>query len=61
MGGAESARFDVVVVGAGAAGLACAEDLCAAGLRVRLLEACGTVGGRMRTDRVAGFTVDRGF
>ncbi|MFF6777406.1 NAD(P)/FAD-dependent oxidoreductase [Streptomyces sp. NPDC012637] len=59
--GSDSGRYDVVVVGAGAAGLACAADLCAAGLRVRLLEADGTVGGRMRTDHVAGFTADRGF
>ncbi|WP_282697727.1 NAD(P)/FAD-dependent oxidoreductase [Streptomyces sp. CC208A] len=57
----DGARYDVVVVGAGAAGLACAGDLCAAGLRVLLLEAGDAVGGRMRTDRVAGFTVDRGF
>ncbi|MER7958073.1 NAD(P)/FAD-dependent oxidoreductase [Streptomyces sp. NPDC096030] len=56
-----SGPYDVVVVGAGAAGLACAGDLCAQGLRVSLLEAGDTVGGRMRTDRVAGFTVDRGF
>ncbi|MGW6689967.1 NAD(P)/FAD-dependent oxidoreductase [Streptomyces sp. NPDC054961] len=60
--GAEGgAQADVVVVGAGAAGLACAQDLVAAGLRVRLLESDDTVGGRMRTDRVAGFTTDRGF
>ncbi|MFE1907971.1 NAD(P)/FAD-dependent oxidoreductase [Streptomyces gardneri] len=57
----DGGRYDVVVVGAGAAGLACAGDLGRAGLHVRLLEADGTVGGRMRTDRVAGFTVDRGF
>ncbi|MFE5964423.1 NAD(P)/FAD-dependent oxidoreductase [Streptomyces sp. NPDC056463] len=56
-----SGPYDVVVVGAGAAGLACAGDLCAEGLRVALLEAGDTVGGRMRTDRVAGFTADRGF
>ncbi|WP_426362006.1 NAD(P)/FAD-dependent oxidoreductase [Streptomyces sp. E-08] len=54
-------RVDVVVVGAGAAGLACAADLTARGLSVRLLEADAAPGGRMRTDRVAGFTVDRGF
>ncbi|MFB7513027.1 FAD-dependent oxidoreductase [Streptomyces sp. NPDC056144] len=52
---------DVIVVGAGAAGLACAADLAAAGIAVRLLEADGSPGGRMRTDQVAGFTVDRGF
>ncbi|MFH8837266.1 NAD(P)/FAD-dependent oxidoreductase [Streptomyces sp. NPDC017868] len=52
---------DVVVIGAGAAGLACAADLAACGLAVRLLEADEAPGGRMRTDRVAGFTVDRGF
>ncbi|GAA3398298.1 NAD(P)/FAD-dependent oxidoreductase [Streptomyces roseoviridis] len=61
MGTSEAGRYDVVVVGAGAAGLACAGDLCAAGLRVRLVEADDTVGGRMRTDRMAGFVVDRGF
>ncbi|MFE0642957.1 FAD-dependent oxidoreductase [Streptomyces sp. NPDC058877] len=53
--------YDVVVVGAGVAGLVCAADLIDAGLTVRLLEADGLPGGRMRTDRVAGFTLDRGF
>ncbi|MDT0401705.1 MULTISPECIES: NAD(P)/FAD-dependent oxidoreductase [Streptomyces] len=52
---------DVVVVGAGLAGLACALDLCRAGWRVALLEASDGVGGRMRTDRRDGFLLDRGF
>ncbi|GAA1563561.1 NAD(P)/FAD-dependent oxidoreductase [Streptomyces globosus] len=52
---------DVLVVGAGLAGLACARDLLAAGVGVRVLEAGDAVGGRMRSDRVDGFTVDRGF
>lgn len=52
---------DVLVVGAGVAGLACARDLRAAGVRVRVLEAGDAVGGRMRSDRVGGFVVDRGF
>ncbi|MEW2303197.1 NAD(P)/FAD-dependent oxidoreductase [Streptomyces sp. NPDC006655] len=56
-----SAVADVVVVGAGVAGLACARDLAAAGLGVAVLEAGDGVGGRMRTDRLDGFTVDRGF
>ncbi|MYS23907.1 Flavin containing amine oxidoreductase [Streptomyces sp. DvalAA-14] len=52
---------DVVVVGAGLAGLACAGDLSAAGLDVRVLEASDAVGGRMRTDVRDGFRFDRGF
>ncbi|MFF2197200.1 FAD-dependent oxidoreductase, partial [Streptomyces sp. NPDC058157] len=61
MAGTQDDGHDVAVVGAGAAGLACASDLARAGLRVRLVEAEDTVGGRIRTDRVAGFTTDRGF
>ncbi|MCQ9182228.1 FAD-dependent oxidoreductase [Streptomyces sp. IBSBF 2953] len=52
---------DVVVIGAGVAGLACAQDLLAAGVDVQVLEASDGVGGRMRSDRVDGFVVDRGF
>jgi monoamine oxidase len=44
-------EYDVVVVGAGVAGLAAARDLCAAGLRVRVLEARDRVGGRVYTLR----------
>jgi phytoene dehydrogenase-like protein len=54
-------RTDVLVVGAGLAGLACAHDLTARGLTVRVLEASDGVGGRMRTDHRDGFTLDRGF
>lgn len=50
-----------VVIGAGLAGLACASDLVAGGATVRVLEAGDAVGGRMRTDRRAGFLLDRGF
>ncbi len=52
---------DVVVVGAGLAGLACAVDLAEAGREVLVLEAGDGVGGRVRTDRVDGFRLDRGF
>ncbi|MER7824190.1 NAD(P)/FAD-dependent oxidoreductase [Streptomyces sp. NPDC096097] len=52
---------DVLVVGAGVAGLACARDLAAAGVSVRVVEASDAVGGRMRSDRIDGFVVDRGF
>ncbi|MEV5195501.1 NAD(P)/FAD-dependent oxidoreductase [Streptomyces clavifer] len=52
---------DVLVVGAGLAGIVCALDLSRAGLTVELLEASDRVGGRMRTDRQDGFLLDRGF
>lgn len=52
---------DVVVVGAGIAGLECARTLHERGLRVVVLEAADEVGGRIRSERLDGFTVDRGF
>src|SRR6476469_9619105 len=54
-------RADVVVVGAGLAGLRCAQVLQAAGRDVVVLESADEVGGRIRTDRVDGFLADRGF
>jgi len=51
----------VLVVGAGLAGLACAQRLAAAGLEVMVLEASDAVGGRVRTDVIDGFRCDRGF
>lgn len=51
----------VVIVGAGLAGLACANALHAAGRPVRVIEAADGVGGRVRTDVVDGFRADRGF
>ena len=50
-----------MIIGAGMAGLACARTLAAAGVSVRILEASDGVGGRVRTDVVDGFTLDRGF
>jgi phytoene dehydrogenase-like protein len=52
---------DVVIVGAGLAGLACARVTTAAGLETVVLEASDGVGGRVRTDTVDGFRLDRGF
>ncbi|MGK7222201.1 FAD-dependent oxidoreductase [Kocuria flava] len=52
---------DVVIVGAGLAGLQCARLLEQRGLDVVLLEASDGVGGRVRTDVVDGFRCDRGF
>ncbi|WP_169948015.1 FAD-dependent oxidoreductase [Microbispora sp. H11081] len=52
---------EVIVVGAGLAGLACAWRLREAGVAVRVLEASDAVGGRIRTDVVDGFRLDRGY
>jgi protoporphyrinogen oxidase len=52
---------DVLIVGAGLAGLAAALRITEAGRSVRVLEASDAPGGRMRSDLVDGFTVDRGF
>jgi len=52
---------DVVVVGAGMAGLCCARELHAAGLDVLVLERGDSPGGRVRTDVVDGFLLDHGF
>lgn len=52
---------EAIVVGAGVAGLTCARALRAAGLEVLVVEASDGVGGRVRTDRVEGFLLDRGF
>jgi phytoene dehydrogenase-like protein len=57
----EDAMNQVVVIGAGLAGLSCALSLEAAGVAVTLLEASDAPGGRVRTDVVNGFHLDRGF
>ena len=51
----------VCIIGAGLAGLACARRLHEQGCDVHLLEASDAVGGRVRTDTVDGFRLDRGF
>lgn len=52
---------DVIVVGAGLAGLRCAIRLTELGREVVVLEAADAVGGRVRTDVIDGFRCDRGF
>lgn len=50
----------VVVVGGGIAGLATAHALRARGAAVTLVEASGRLGGKIATERVDGFLVERG-
>jgi phytoene dehydrogenase-like protein len=51
----------VVVIGAGLSGLCCARLLLKHNIDVLVLDAQDDVGGRVRTDRVDGFLLDRGF
>jgi len=52
---------DVVIVGAGLAGLAAATHLARHGVAACVLDSGNDVGGRVRTDIVEGFRLDRGF
>jgi 1-hydroxycarotenoid 3,4-desaturase len=70
LGGAEPGRTEpeaiglthkrIIVVGAGAGGLAAAVDLARAGAEVTVLERGATVGGKMRRLEVAGVAMDAG-
>ncbi|MEY9947046.1 NAD(P)/FAD-dependent oxidoreductase [Kitasatospora sp. GAS1066B] len=51
---------DVVVVGAGLAGLAAARSLASAGLQVQVLEATERIGGRMAGQQLDGYRLDHG-
>jgi phytoene dehydrogenase-like protein len=52
---------DVLIIGGGLAGLCCAFQLHQSGFSFQVLEASNGVGGRVRTDKVEGFLLDRGF
>lgn len=59
-GVADIDAVDVIVVGAGIAGLAAARAFADRGLRVVVLEASSRIGGRLRTDRSLGVPFDMG-
>ncbi|MGW3951512.1 NAD(P)/FAD-dependent oxidoreductase [Streptomyces sp. NPDC004752] len=52
-------QADVVIVGAGIAGLSAAHRLTSAGVTTAVLETAPCVGGRMSTEKVDGFRLDR--
>jgi phytoene dehydrogenase-like protein len=52
---------DVLIIGAGLAGLAAGQRLAECGVTFQIHEAADAVGGRVRTDVVEGFRLDRGF
>ncbi len=54
-------EHDVVVIGGGLAGLSAAVWLREAGIAAVVLESSDAVGGRLRTDQVDGYLLDRGF
>ena len=54
-------KTEVIVVGGGLAGLCCALKLKEGGVPFLLVEASDAVGGRVRTDIIEGFLLDRGF
>jgi phytoene dehydrogenase-like protein len=56
-----STSLDVLIVGGGLAGLCCARLLQEQGVKFHILEASDGIGGRVRTDEVDGFLLDRGF
>lgn len=52
-------QADVVIIGAGIAGLSAAHQLTRAGVTVTVLEAAPYIGGRMTTEDLDGFRLDR--
>jgi len=53
--------YDAIIVGSGLAGLSCAKRLASQGFSFLILESSDAIGGRVRSDYIDGFTLDRGF
>ncbi len=53
--------FPVIIIGGGVAGLTCANYLHRKNIDFLLLESTAEVGGRVQTDSVDGYLLDRGF
>lgn len=59
-GGGQAEKLDVIIVGAGLAGLNAAHMLESQGLKVAVVEANDRVGGRLRTGRAEGYYAELG-
>lgn len=57
----EKAYADVIIIGAGISGLACAKYLLNSGIDFLVIEASQKIGGRIKSDHLDGFILDRGF
>lgn len=55
------AKRKVIIIGAGIAGLTAAIELEKAGFKPTILEGSDSIGGRVKTDKVAGHLLDHGF
>lgn len=53
--------FSTVIIGGGISGLTCAKYLNERGMSFVILKGSDALGGRVRTDMVEGFRLDRGF
>ncbi len=53
--------FDVIIVGAGLAGLTAARYLQSASISTLIIESSDRPGGRVKSDLIDGFTLDHGF
>lgn len=51
----------ITIIGAGVAGLTAAVYLRKKGFKIQILEASDRAGGRVKTDKIDGFLLDRGF
>lgn len=54
-------KFDVIIIGAGIAGLTTALYLKKAGKNILVLDAADKVGGQLISEKIEGFTLDYGF